>query len=208
MKDLIILAADSQMRAATEKLLMREPALGILTPSFEIFVHPERDAGVFGKCQDFLRPFQQLYRFALVMFDRDGCGSKESARQIQQIVKERLDQAGWNERNQVVVLDPELEIWVWADSPNVSRSLGLSEKQLKEILSHYERDENLKPKDPKAAMEDALKKSHLRRSAAIYANLASTVTLKNCRDRSFSDFKSALVKWFGRPPMSLIEQSK
>lgn len=208
MKDLIILVADSQMRAATEKLLMREPALGIVTPSFEIFVHPERDAGVFGKCHDFLRPFQQLYRFALVMFDREGCGSKESARQIQQIIKERLDQAGWNERNQVVVLDPELEIWVWADSPNVSRSLGLSERQLREVLSKYERDLNLKPKDPKAAMEDALRKSRLPRSSAIYANLASTVTLKNCRDRSFSDFKSALVKWFGRSPLPAIEVSE
>lgn len=208
MKDLIVLVADSQMRAATEKLLAREHALGIATPSFEIFVHPERDAGVFGKCQDFLRSFQQSFRFALVMFDREGCGSNEAAKQIQQIVKKRLDESGWIERNQVVVIDPELEIWVWADSPNVSKSLGLSDKQLQEILAKYERNENLKPKDPKAAMEDALKKSHLPRSSAIYANLASIVTLRNCRDKSFSDFKSALVKWFGRSSLPLAEQSK
>ncbi len=208
MKDLIVLVADSQMRAATEKLLRREQAFGITSPSFEIFVHPERDPGVFGKCQDFLRPFQKLYRFALVMFDRKGCGSQEAAQRIRQIVQERLDKTGWQGRNQIVVIDPELEIWVWADSPHVSRSLGLPEEQLKEILAKYERDENQKPKDPKAAMEEALKKSRLPPSSAIYANLAATVTLKNCRDASFSQFKSTLVEWFGRSPLSAIKRSE
>lgn len=107
-----------------------------------------------------------------------------------------------------MVIDPELEIWVWADSPHVSRSLGLPEEQLKEMLARYERDENQKPKDPKAAMEEALKKSRLPRSSAIYANLAATVTLKNCREASFSQFKLTLVEWFGRSPLSAIERSE
>lgn len=208
MKDLIVLVADSQMRAATEQLLTREQALGIATPSFDVVVHPERDAGVFGKCQDFLRPFHRLYRFTLVMFDREGCGSPETVQGIQQIVQKRLDAAGWLGRNQIVVIDPELEIWVWADSPHVSRSLGLPGEQLKEILARYQRDENQKPKDPKAAMEEALKKSRLPRSSAIYANLAATVTLKNCRDASFLHFKSTLVEWFGRSPLPAIERSE
>ncbi|MCI0613518.1 hypothetical protein L0244_11075, partial [bacterium] len=145
MKDLIVLVADGQMKAATEKLLAREHSLGITKPNFEIFVHPERDAGVLGKCQDFLRPFHYLYRFALVMFDRDGCGSQGTAQAIQEAVKKRLDESGWNGRNRVVVLDPELEIWVWADSPNVAKALGLSESELQEILVRHQRDVNLKP---------------------------------------------------------------
>ena len=182
-------------------------ALCITKPVFDIFVHPERDAGVFCRCQDFLRPFQLFYRFALIMFDRDGCGSQESAKIIQEITKKRLNESGWNDRNQVVVLDPELEIWVWADSPNVAKALGLSENELQKILFGYQRDDNLKPKDPKAAMEKALRKSRLPRSSAIYANLASTVTLKNCQDKSFNDFKSALVNWFGNSLNPLVEHS-
>jgi hypothetical protein len=197
MKDLIVLVADGQMKAAIEKLLTREHSFGISKPSFEVFVHPERDPGVFGKCQDFLRPFHQFYRFALVMFDREGCGSNEPTQAIQETLKERLDESGWKGRHQVVVLDPELEIWVWADSTNVAKILGLSQKQLQKILAKHKRNANLKPKDPKAAMEDALKKSRLPRSSAIYARLASSVTLKNCKDKSFGDLKSALVSWFG-----------
>lgn len=207
MKDLIVLVADGQMKAATEKLLSREHSLGITKPIFEIFVHPERDAGVFCRCQDFLRPFQQFYRFALIMFDRDGCGSQESAKIIHETTKKRLDESGWKTRNQVVVLDPELEIWVWADSPNVAKALGLSENELQKILVEHQRDANLKPKDPKVVMEKALRKSRLPRSSAIYANLASTVTLKNCKDKSFNDFRSALVKWFGNALNPLVENS-
>jgi hypothetical protein len=106
-----------------------------------------------------------------------------------------------------VVLDPELEIWVWVDSPNVAKALGLSESELQEILVRHQRDANLKPKDPKAAMEKALRKSRLPRSSAIYANLASTVTLKNCKDKSFNDFRSALVNWFGNSLNPLIENT-
>lgn len=98
------------------------------------------------------------------------------------------------------MLNPELEIRIWADSPHVAKSLGLSKKQLEEILAQHDRDANGKPKDPKTVMEAALRKANLRRSSAIYANLAASVSFKNCRDQSFSDFKSALVGWFGPLP--------
>ncbi len=198
MKDLLVLVADTQMKAAIEKLLMRERALGITKPSFDVFVHPERDPGVFRKCHDFLRPFQHLYRFALVLFDRDGCGSQDVVQILRQEVKNRLNESGWHGRNQVVVLDPELEVWVWADSTNVAKVLGVSRGELETILATYNRDANFKPINPKEAMEAVLKKSRLPRSSAIYSKLAATVSVKNCRDKSFGELKSTLLAWFSR----------
>jgi hypothetical protein len=95
----------------------------------------------------------------------------------------------------------------WDERFNVAKAFGLPENELQKILAGCQRDVNLKPKDPKAIMEKALKKSRLPRSSAIYANLASTVTLKNCQDKSFNDFKSALVNWFGNSLNPLGEQS-
>ena len=198
MKDLIVLVADKNMEAAIHGLLAREASLGIVKPSFDIRVHPERDPGVLGKCQDYLRPFLPLYGRALVMFDRVGCGSVHSAEDIRWTVKNRLDNAGWYERNHVVVLDPELEIWVWSDSPHVARALKLSPADLQQVLAHFPRDVHAKPVDPKGAMESALKMAKLPRSSAIYAALASSVSLNRCRDENFSSLKSILTLWFPR----------
>jgi hypothetical protein len=198
MKDLIVLVADSQMGATFENLLARDKSFGISKPTFEIAVHPERDAGVFGKCHDFLRPFHRQYRFALVVFDREGCGSDKSTENIRHEVIQRIDASGWAGRNQVIIIEPELEIWVWVESPNVAKALGLTKDQLDKILSKYRRDINMKPENPKAAMEEALKISGLPHSSAIFAYLASSVSFKNCRDMSFQMLKTTLESWFGK----------
>ena len=48
-KDLIILVADKNMEHTIKGLLARPPALGIRPLSFDIRVHPERDAGCRGE---------------------------------------------------------------------------------------------------------------------------------------------------------------
>ena len=198
MKDLIVLVPDKNIEATIDKLLARENSLGIVKPAFDIHIHPERDPGVFGKCQEFLRPFLTLYRYALVMFDHAGCGSSQSAKDIQLGVQNRLDATGWHGRNHVVVLNPELEIWVWSDSPHVARALGLSQEALQQVLGDFARDDNAKPEDPKTAMESALRKAGLPRSSAIYSDLASSVSLNRCRDEVFLSLKSVLFFWFAK----------
>ncbi len=197
MKDLVALVADGQMEAALKKILLRERDLGINELTFDSYVHPERDPGVFSKSHEFLRPLQRQYRFALVLFDREGCGSHKATAEIQQIVTQRLNKSGWQQRNHVIVIDPELEVWVWAGSSFVAQALGLTDDQLHQVLARFTRDVNNKPSDPKKAMEDALRKARRPRSSAIYANLAAAVPFQACRDHSFVELKSTLVHWFG-----------
>ncbi|MGQ9859519.1 MAG: hypothetical protein ACUVS3_12650 [Thermodesulfobacteriota bacterium] len=69
MKDLVVLVPDKNTEAAMKALLEhRQHALGIRPITFDIFVHPRRDPGVYHEAEEFLRPLQSQYRYALVLF--------------------------------------------------------------------------------------------------------------------------------------------
>ncbi len=75
MKDLVVLVADRNIEAVVKTLLeKRQLALGIKLETFDIFVHPQHDPGIFHSAM-FLRPPARQYRDALVLFDLDGSGS-------------------------------------------------------------------------------------------------------------------------------------
>lgn len=159
MKDLVVLAADGQIEFAVKGLLARNQSIGFREISFDIFVHPERDPGCLLRCHH-LRPFSRQYEYALVMFDREGCGKEESPRELLEIeIEKRLFDSGWDNRAVVIILDPELEIWVWSDSPEVASVLGWVGKypQLSVWLQEegYLGEHIRKPKRPKEAMEEA-----------------------------------------------------
>ena len=196
MKDLVVLVADSNMKAGVEGILKRHRALKIRPVKHDIFVHPERDPGVLNKAHEFLRPFFTQYRYAMIMFDREGCGREATAEELQMEVQDKLDRTGWRGRSSVVVLEPELEIWVWSDSPHVAKILGLKEVELSHILKNYSRPNYPKPVRPKEAMEKALRQSRTPRSSSLYAELASKVSLMRCTDVAFVRLKTTLQRWF------------
>jgi len=198
-KDLVVLAADKNMEATIRGLLQRPEALGIRSVSADVFVHPYRDPGVVNGAHEFLAHFIARYSHALVMFDRQGCGREESAEDVRKEVQCRLDGMGWMDRSAVIVLDPELEIWVWSDSPHVSQALGMSSADLESLLSpKYRPKGQLKPNHPKDAMEEALWHSRIPRSSSIYSQLADRVGVKRCTDPAFLSLKACLHQWF--PP--------
>lgn len=202
MKDLVVLAADGQIEFAVKGLLKRNQSIGFRDITFDVFVHPERDPGCLLRCHDFLRPFCRQYEHALVMFDREGCGKQESSRESLEIeIEKRLSESGWKDRAIVIILDPELEIWVWSDSPEVASVLGWVGKSpplslwLKE--TGYLGERQLKPDRPKEAMEEALRIANKRRSSSIYLELARRVSVDRCLDPSFLKLKSFLQKCYG-----------
>lgn len=201
-RDLVVLVADKQMEFSVRGLLERRRALRIQPISFEIFAHPAKDPGCRRKSHDFLRPFHRQYRFALVMFDREGCGSEGQTREeLEAEIEQRLAQSGWENRAASVVLDPELEIWVWSDSPEVDRALDWSGRQpnLRSWLKTegFVTEEGAKPEQPKEAMQRALKIARRPRSASIYRDLASKISVDRCTDAAFIKFKETLQRWFG-----------
>lgn len=204
-KDLVILAADKDMQFTLKGLLSKPERLGIRPVACEILVHSNHDPGCLLDGHNLLRVYQGLYKHAVVMLDRDGCGKESEARaNLESEVEQRLRESGWGDRCAAVVLDPELENWVWSQSPEVDRALGWTganpdlRSALKEagLLS----ENAAKPPDPKAAMKYALQKTRVNPSASIYFEIAQSVSFKRCSDPSFIKFKSVLQSWFPSTP--------
>ncbi len=202
--DLVVLVADKSMGATVAGLLSRHQALGIRPVRWRTHTHTERDPGCLLRGHDFLRPMSRRYAHCLLMFDRQGCGQEDKSREaIEQIVEKRLAGSGWTGRGAAVVLDPELEMWVWSDSPEVDVCMGWGSRRPE--LREWLRDTGLwpegaaKPADPKAAVETALREVRKPRSSAIYQRLAGAVGFERCCDPAFLKFRDVLRSWF--PPV-------
>lgn len=196
--DVVLLVADKDMEYALRGMLARPEALGI-RPIRHIFRrHGDHDAGVRVEAPEYLRDFSADSSYALVLFDHAGCGDTRPAAEIEQSVQVRLDRSGWAGRSAVVVIEPELEAWVWSTSPQVHRALGISAQQRSHLLAARPRAETGKPVDPKEAMHAALRLGRTRLSASLFRELAGTVGLRRCRDRSFQRLLGTLRTWF--PP--------
>jgi len=195
---LVALVADRDMEKALQGLLQRHQALGIRPVNPRVFVHHRHDPGVLTQAHEFLRAFSDLYDHALVLFDREGCGQEQkTAAQLQQEVQNRLNNAGWRDRSQVIVLEPELEAWVWSDSPHVPSVLGTNADELAKVRNAFQPDPHGKPKRPEEAMEQVLRRSGIPRSSALYEELAG-VSLQRCADPAFQLLRATLKKWFAQ----------
>ncbi len=204
--DLVVLVPGKDDRETVDGLLsVRSESLGILRIRYEILVHPRRDAGCFHEAPAVLQPFHRRARHALVLFDREGCGQENrTAQEIAGDVQGRLAEAGWGDRAEAVVIDPELEVWIWTDSPRIEGELGWShrDRRLRDWLQEngWWGEEERKPARPKEAFERVLRELRLQRSSSIYGRLARTVGLRRCEDLSFRRFCDLLRSWFPAEP--------
>jgi len=201
-KDLLVLVADRDAELALRELLKRPQALGIYSISFDFYRHPNRDSGCFSSAHEFLRAFAGQYRYTLIIFDKAGSGQENHpAAEIECELKQRLSRNGWDNKAEVIVIEPELEIWIWSDSPNVDVALGWAGRtpRLHDWLTSKGliSTENPKPADPKRVFELALREARKPKSASIFAELAGNVSFNRCTDPSFAKLKTTLQQWFG-----------
>lgn len=200
-KNLVVLAPDKNIEFAVRGLLSRQQAIGIAQITSEIHVHPQRDPGCLLTAHSFLRQFANSYAHALVIFDREGCGQEEKTREaLEEDLEERLSQNGWEDRAAAIALDPEIEIWVWSDSPRVDSILGWEGRSpdLRSWLVEqgFIISAQAKPSRPKEAMEQALRMVRKSRSSALFLQLAQKVSLDRCVDPAFLKLKEKLRLWF------------
>jgi len=182
-RDLVVLVADKNLEFALRGILCRCRALRIKEIQPEIYVHPHRDPGCLRGGVDFLRPFINKCAHALIIFDREGCGqSNKSREQLESNVEEQLTKSGWDGRAAVVVIDPELENWVWSTSPHVDKVLGWKKGSIRRWLVNEGllRSGQAKPEKPKEALERTLQISRTSRSSALYLQLAEKVSFREC----------------------------
>ncbi len=189
-----MLVPDETVRKVIEALLERPQSLGISSvpqDQRKIIIDRQRDPGVYSRAHNFLRSNIQSYQYALVVFDREGCGQENrAAEELQQEVKDRLEQNGWKGRCEIVVIDPELEVWVWTRSRHVADVLRITPEELDELLSEG------KPVRPKETLEEILQRNRIPRSSDLYERLARQVSLRGCTDPAFQLLCETLRRWF------------
>ena len=200
--DLVLLVADKNIEYGLRGLLSRPQALGIRSVRSQIHVHPQRDPACAQKPHEFLRQFAADYSHALVVFDHQGCGRENRHPiQLEEDVRHLLYANGWEGRASAIVIDPELEAWVFSASPIVEKSLAwpgttpLRQWLLSKGLWSQDR---AKPADPKTALETALASLRRPRSSAIYEDLGRMIDFDECQDAAFNRLRNVLRQWF--PP--------
>jgi hypothetical protein len=200
MMDLIVLAACKDMGETLKALLVRHEDLEIPRIEAEVLVHPRHDPAVLRSAHDFLRSYQRTASHALVAFDRHGCGRRDRREDLEKSVETRLAQNGWGGRSAAIVIDPELEMWFWSESPHVETALGWVrgrahlEKWL--VEEGYLIQGQQKPHRPKDAVLSAWRLSRTQRSSSNYGDLAERVDFQHCADPAFLKLRTVLKSWF------------
>lgn len=206
--DLVVLVADKNMEYSIKGILERPESIQIKQIKYEIYAHPLRDPGCRNNGHDILCPFVNNCQHALIIFDKEGCGKEKNKtrEELESETEKRLITSGWGDRAAAVVIDPELENWLWSDSPEVDLVLGWKGKNppLRSWLEDrgYLTSNSVKPSHPKEAVESALRMVNKPKSSSIFYQLANRVSLKRCQDRAFLKLKEILVLWFGIAPCS------
>jgi hypothetical protein len=200
-RDLIVLAADKDAEMSLRGILSRPASLNIRPVDPEFIVHREHDPGCLLTSERYLRQYVVTHRYALVVFDHDGCGHDDTpCDELENRVQDALKKNGWRDRSAVIVLDPELETWVWSDSPEVDAQLGWAGRQ--PDLRTWLRQKSLllpnhaKPNRPKEVMQRALYEVRKPWSSAIHRRLAERVSFRRCMDRAFQKLEVRLRRWF------------
>ncbi len=203
--DLVVLVADKDAAMAFRGLSPRHQSLGIRPVRFTVQQITGRDAATFRTGPEVARAYLRDAAHALVVLDRHGSGRDDhSPADIANDVRRRLAANGWDDRASCLVLDPELEQWVWSDSPHVAEALGWR-GDLVVLRQRLEKEGawapgQAKPFDPKRAMQLALSWRSIAWSASIHGQLAEKVSLRRYKEPSMLALKELLQSWF--PPCS------
>src|SRR5258708_6772637 len=79
-KNLIVLVADKNTSFAIQGIFTRPQALGVRPLQYDIKVHPEHDPGCLTRSVGLLKLYLKSHQYALVIFDRQGCGQDKQSR--------------------------------------------------------------------------------------------------------------------------------
>ncbi|EFK07454.1 conserved hypothetical protein [delta proteobacterium NaphS2] len=210
-RDLFVVVADLDAENAIKTLLTRrQKALGIALdfspispPNGDLLRYVGRDSGCRVNAVDLLRPPQKTHRHAMICFDRHGCGARNQSREeIEAEIERQLHINGWCHGDvAAIVIEPELESWVWADSAEVAHVMGWKGDMNAVRRSLISRgllvEGEAKPKDPKAAMKYIISEKRNRRlTARMFAELAQNVSFHACEDPAFNKMRTILRGWF------------
>ena len=209
MNDLLFMVADTNMREALGGFLERQAVhriIGCRAIDFDArrdikVAKGQNDPGLFTRANELLRPFSGTYRHAVVVVDEEWDGSPGAAA-IESHLNEHLTDVGWGPPDGLsLVVKPEVDNWLWSDSPHSATALGWpSWEELRPALQSngWLEGEASKPARPKEAAEWALRHGagNAKRSASLYRKVAASVSVRRCVDPALDVLLKALRHWF------------
>jgi hypothetical protein len=167
MKDLFLFSADADTQAFLGAVLARSSALGTKPINIELDRHPQRDAGMVQSGPELLRMRKGEARYAVMVLDFHGSGADTRSNRsnpvaLQLELQDRLDRATWRSNSLVVVLEPELEHWLWYARVALAKHWELSRAQVDDLILEWSNNAGLKPdeavaKHPKELFEYAMR---------------------------------------------------
>jgi hypothetical protein len=106
--------------------------------------------------------------------------------------------------SKALVINPELEIWLWQDQAAIAFELGVEESKLTQWLNDWQQKQHpaltvqgLLKQFPKEAFEEACRQAWQKPRAALYGRIASSAKLALwSRQSSFGQMRRTLRRWF------------
>jgi len=202
-RDLLLIVPGKDNEQALRGLIEdKRVALGIREISYEVIKdNKDNDSGVFNNAAWYARPYIGDVSKVLTVFDRHGCGKDgEDRKEIQDKVEKDLRKNGWEGCCKSIVIDPELERWIWVKSQRLAEEVGWGEsicdlyRWLRE--ERYLEEGFIKPEDPKAALDAVRRRVKRPKSPRLYRNIAAKCSFKDCADDAFDELRSTLRDWF------------
>lgn len=207
--DLVVVVADGGIEQAVRGLLSRPEAIGIRPLRGVEYPKLHRmDGGTFSLGHELAAVYRESHSHALVMFDYEWEGRPTDDPQELVADMERRLCVRWGNAARCVVIVPELEVWLWSDSPYVAAALGWPDHAT--LRAWLEAAElwppgAAKPASPKEAYLRAINEKRTERSNGTFFELAGKVSLKRCKDDSLQRLLGILGEWFPAttpPPQS------
>ena len=208
MRELAILTADKTMNAVVTAFFQRNhwhTTLGCAAfdfwPEEDIINDPQHtDGGVHRRAHELVRPYLRTHSRVVVILDQQ-FGGDIPAVDVRDDILLNLRRNGWHDKNcEVVVIDPELEVWLWQDSPHVAEAVGYTGVSLRDHLatSGDWPEGDIKPGQPKEVIQGLMKVNRAGVPMVVYTKIARRVGVGGCQDGSFGQFRTKLQTWF--PP--------
>ena len=208
-KDLIIRVADADMERFLHAILNKPKALGIRPIQFDIERNTDArgDSGMRANGVELTRMDKDDYHKEVLMWDYQGCGHehKKSAQIVATETQDHLDRISWQDNSAVIIIEPELERWLWYCEQAIAAHLQKTVTELQQWSETYANQQNmsladLKESDPKGLFVyivcTRLRRTRTPRNYEQIGKHASIKNLQTCE--SFRQFIKTLQTWF--PP--------
>jgi hypothetical protein len=108
---------------------------------------------------------------------------------------------GWSaECVEVVVIDPELEVWLWQrGNPHIARAFRYNESVSLEAFleaAGFWSAAASKPARPKEAARLLIRQYNAGVPMVVYSHIIESISVRGCQDPAFNLLARALRRWF------------